>query len=146
MEQAIDKAREGIKKGQLPFGACIVKDGRIVSLAHNTIYRDSNIIAHAETNAIQKACEKLNILDLSGCTIYCTCEPYLMCYGAISLSGIGCIVYGAEKEYSKIKGFRVPDITDEELNMAVKGNIEIVKGFMKEECVELFKLWEEQRN
>ena len=142
MEQAIDKAREGIEKGQLPFGACIVKDRRIVSLAHNTIYKDTNIIAHAETNAIREACEKLNTLDLSGCTIYCTCEPCMMCYGAISLSGIGCIVYGADKEYSNIKGFRVPDISDEELNTAAKDNIKIVKGFMKEECEGLFKLWE----
>lgn len=146
MRQAIEKAREGIEKGQLPFGACIVKDGMAISLTHNTIYRDMCIISHAETNAIHEACKKMNTLDLSGCTIYCTCEPCAMCYGAISLAGIGCIVYGAGKDYSNIEGFHVPDITDEELNRAVKGSIEIVKGFLEEECAGLFKLWEQRIN
>jgi len=135
-----------MKSGQLPFGACIVKDGRNVSEAHNTIYKETNIIAHAETNAIRDACENLNTLDLSGCTIYCTCEPCMMCYGAISLARIECIVYGAEKEHANIDGFSAPDISDEEMNRLTKGNIRIIKGFMKEECADLFRQWGEREN
>lgn len=142
MRRAIDKAKEGISQSQLPFGACIVKDGVMVSCAHNTIWKDMNIAAHAETNAIREACNKLNTVDLSGCTIYSTCEPCTMCFGACALANIGRIVYGADAEYSNIDGFHVLDISNEELNRIGKGNVEIVKDCLKEECLELFKLWE----
>ncbi len=145
MRHAIEKAMEGIEKGQMPFGACIVKDGSVVSCTHNTILQDMSITAHAETNAIWLACNKLKTFDLSGCTIYCTCEPCIMCFGAVSLARIDRIVYGAGMEYADIDGFKLMELRDEELNKLGNGNIDIVKDFLKEESIELFKLYEEHK-
>jgi guanine deaminase len=145
MRLAIGKAREGIEKGQLPFGACIVKDGVPIGLAHNTIYEDMDIIAHAETNAISDACKKLRTIDLSGCTLYCTCEPCAMCFGACVLANIGRIVYGVGMEHSKIEGFSILDVGDEELNRIGNGRIEIIKDILKNDNIELIKYWEERK-
>ena len=67
MRLAIKKALEGVKKGQTPFGACIVKSGKIIACAHNIVWKNKDITAHAEINAIRQACKKLNTIDLSGC-------------------------------------------------------------------------------
>jgi len=66
-----------------PFGACIVKDGRIIAAAHNTVMKDLDPTAHAEINAIRQASRILGAYDLSGCEIYSTTEPCLMCFAAI---------------------------------------------------------------
>ncbi len=72
MRIAIDKVKEEISKGQEPFGASIVRDGKIISVAHNTALADSDVSAHAEMNAIRLAYKVLNIIDLSGYGIYAT--------------------------------------------------------------------------
>ena len=95
MELAIAKTREGIRHGQTPFGACIVKKGRVIACSHNEVWKNTDITAHAEVAAIRVACRKLGTIDLSGCTIYSTCEPCPMCFSAIHWAGIGKIVYGA---------------------------------------------------
>ena len=88
MRIAINKAVEGVHFGQLPFGACIAKDGKAISFAHNTLLKETNVTAHAEINAIREACAKMNTLDLSGCTMYCTCQPCPMCLSACGLANI----------------------------------------------------------
>ncbi|MDD2703568.1 MAG: nucleoside deaminase, partial [Candidatus Omnitrophica bacterium] len=95
MRLAINKAVQGIRKGQTPFGACIVKGNRVISLAHNSVWRDTDITAHAEINAVRKACKKLKTIDLSGCVIYSTCEPCPMCFAACHWAGISAIIFGA---------------------------------------------------
>ncbi|MBU4333811.1 MAG: nucleoside deaminase, partial [Candidatus Omnitrophica bacterium] len=71
MQMAMEKAREGVQKGQTPFGACIVKDNKVLSCVHNTVWKTTDITAHAEVQAIRKACKEINSIDLSGSIIYC---------------------------------------------------------------------------
>ena len=89
-----------------PFGACIVKDGEIISLSSNTVLRTKDPTAHAEINAIRKACKVLCTYDLSGCELYATGYPCPMCLGAIMWANIKKIyVSGLPEDAEKI-GFR----------------------------------------
>jgi guanine deaminase len=92
---AIEKAQEGIAIGQSPFGAVIIRDGVTIAAAHNTVWRDCDPTAHAEINAIRAAAAALKTIDLSGSTMFTTCEPCPMCLAAIHWSKIDRVVYGA---------------------------------------------------
>ena len=98
MQKAIMKGWEGVDKGQEPFGACVVKDDEIISLAHNTIRSSVDVTAHAEMNAIREACRDLGTTVLSGCEIYATFKPCSMCMEAIKRAGIIKVYYGAGPE------------------------------------------------
>lgn len=142
MRLAIDKAREGVRHGQLPFGACIVKDGKVVGCAHNTILRDKNLTAHAEINTIHEACHELNTLDLSGCTIYCTCEPCPMCLGALGLANIDRVVYGARISDVRMDGYVVLDTPRELFGIIGGGKISAHSNVLIEENLAVFREWE----
>jgi guanine deaminase len=141
MRLAVARAREGIEKGQLPFGAVIVKDGKVIGSAHNTIHEDTNIIAHAETNAIIDACHRTESIDLSGCTLYSTCEPCPMCFGACVLANISRLVYSARLGDGIIPGFSILTISNDELKKSGNASIEIIGDFLRDESVRLFDLW-----
>lgn len=145
MRLAIAKAREGIDQGQLPFGAVIVKNHSIISKTHNTIYEDSSILSHAETNAIIEACRKLRTLDLAGCTLYATCEPCPMCFGACVLAGISRLVYSSRLEDGIIPGFSILAIKNNELKEKGHAEIEITEDCLREEGIALFDLWSRRR-
>lgn len=145
MRMAIEKAREGIKKGQLPFGACIVQDGKVVACSHNTILQDQDLTAHAEMNAIHQACHELKTLDLSGCTIYCTCEPCPMCLGALGLANIDKVVYGESINGVDLAGFTVLETPRELFRIIGDGKMSARGNFLKEENMVLFKEWEKGR-
>jgi len=131
MCQAIAKARSGIAKGQSPFGACIVKDGKIVALEHNTVWKNCDPTAHAEVAAIRKAARKTGAINLSGCTIYSTCEPCPMCFSACHWARIGRIVYGARIEDAKKIGFHEFPIHDSTLKDIGRCPIEIKYSGLK---------------
>ncbi|MFQ6088663.1 MAG: nucleoside deaminase [Candidatus Methanofastidiosia archaeon] len=141
MRLAIDKAREGIRNGQTPFGACIVKDGKIISCVHNMVWESTDITAHAEIYVIRDACKKLNTIDLSGCVIYSTCEPCLMCFSACHWAKISRIVYGARIEDAKKFEFNELIISNKKMKQLSNSSIEIIRDFLREENLELFKLW-----
>lgn len=141
MQAAIKKAREGISGGQTPFGACIVKDNKIVSCAHNTVWRDTDITAHAEVHAIREACRKLGTVDLTGCVIYSTCEPCPMCFAACHWAKISKIIYGAGIEDAKAAGFSELVIHNKELKEDGGSHLKIISGFMRDECIKLFGEW-----
>ena len=82
MRKAIALSIENIKNGGGPFGAVIVKDGKIIATGVNRVTANTDPTAHAEVNAIRKASKKLGTFDLSGCEIYTSCEPCPMCLGA----------------------------------------------------------------
>ena len=138
---AIERAKQAIEKGQTPFGACIVKDEQVISCEHNTVWDTIDITAHAEINAIRKACEKLNTVDLSGCVIYSTCEPCPMCFAACHWARISKIVFGAGIKDAKQAGFSELIVSNEEMKRLGESSVEIVAGFLSEENIELFKLW-----
>ena len=83
MREAIRLADESVLRGGGPFGAVIVKDGEIIAGSSNSVTIDQDPTAHAEVNTIREACRKLGTFDLTGCTIYTSCEPCPMCLGAI---------------------------------------------------------------
>jgi len=85
MRLAIEAAWQGIEKGEMPFGACIAKNGQVVSVVHNTAKSDVDMTAHAEVQAIREANRRLRALELTGCVIYSTCEPCPMCFSACVL-------------------------------------------------------------
>ena len=94
MEMAIREARKNLRTlGGGPFGACVVRDGAVLAVARNTVLRN-DATAHAEINAIRKACRRLGTHDLSGSVIYSTTEPCPMCFSAVHWARIGTIVYG----------------------------------------------------
>jgi guanine deaminase len=141
MQHAIAKAFSGIKKGQTPFGACVAKGGEAVICEHNRVWMNTDITAHAEILALRKACNKLGTIDLSGCTIYTTCEPCPMCFSACHWAGISRIVFGAEIEDAKGHGFNELFIPSEVMKGYDEEMIEIKGGVLKEECVALFEEW-----
>lgn len=95
-----------------PFGAVVVKDGEVISVASNTVLRDKDPTAHAEINAIREACKKLRTYDLTGCELYATGYPCPMCLSAIIWANIKKVYYCNEvKEAEKI-GFRDDFIYD----------------------------------
>lgn len=89
-----------------PFGAVIVKDGKIIAKAHNQVLKKNDPTAHAEILAIRKACKKLKMHDLSDCILYTSCEPCPMCLSASIWANIKEIYYGNTKEDADKIGFR----------------------------------------
>ncbi len=139
MRLAIAKTKAGIRAGQTPFGACIVKKGRVIACAHNAVWKTTDITAHAEVNAIRVACRKMKSIDLTGCTIYSTCEPCPMCFSAIHWARIGRIVYGAGIADAKKCGFGELEIPNWKMKRLGKSGVRVEKGVLKEECRALFK-------
>ncbi|MCD6379994.1 nucleoside deaminase [bacterium] len=97
MEEALGEAEEALNRGEVPIGAVIVKDNRIVGRGHNEIEGRGVATAHAEMLAIQQAAGELGDWRLNGCTLYVTLQPCQMCLGAICLSRVSRIVFGAKQ-------------------------------------------------
>lgn len=146
MQMAIDKAKEGVDSGQTPFGACIIKNSEVVACDHNIVWASTDITAHGEIHAIRNACKYLSSIDLSGCTIYSTCEPCPMCFTAIHWARIDKIYYGAEIEDAERFGFNELKVSNHTLKELGLSSVEIEKGFMRKECVELFEYWASKRD
>ncbi|MCU0361971.1 MAG: nucleoside deaminase [Bacteroidales bacterium] len=104
-ERAVALAEEGIASGGGPFGALITKDGKIIAEAWNRVVLSHDPTAHAEIRAIRMAAESLSSHDLSGCTIYASCEPCPMCLGAIYWSGIRSVFYSCTRIDAEDAGF-----------------------------------------
>ncbi len=105
LRKAIEIALEGIKDGGGPFGAVILKDGKIISRSNNRVVLSNDPTAHAEILAIREAAALLNNRDLSDCVLYASCEPCPMCLGAIYWSGIKKVVYASDRNEAASAGF-----------------------------------------
>jgi len=106
LSKAVEEAYEGVRCGDGgPFGAVVVKDDQIIVKCHNMVLRNMDPTAHAEVTAVREACKKLERYDLSDCEIYASCEPCPMCFGAIHLSKMKRLVYGAQAEAALAIGF-----------------------------------------
>lgn len=107
MKMAVTEAKKGIHSGHGgPFGAVIVKDGKVISKGHNHVLVNNDPTCHGEIDAIRKACKKLKTFDLTGCELYSTGFPCPMCFAAILWSNIGKIYYGCNTTDTEIIGFR----------------------------------------
>lgn len=95
MKAALNEAKKAYMLNEVPVGAVIVKDDKIIARAHNLREKTNNAISHAEILCINKACKKLKSWRLEGCTMYVTLEPCLMCAGALTQCRIEKVVIGA---------------------------------------------------
>ena len=135
MKLALIEAKKAAEKGEIPIGAVIVKNGEVISKAHNLRETKKNAICHAEITAIERACKKLSGWRLSGCDIYVTLEPCHMCMGAIIQSKIKNVYFGA---YDKKCGaaFSIDEVWK---NDKLCHKIECTGGIMADECSEIIK-------
>ena len=106
LQMAIEESRFSIEHGSSPFGAVIVKDGEIISKAHNTVVFSKDATAHAEVNAIRKAGQVLNTYDLTDCVLYTSCEPCPMCLNAAKWANIKEVYFAADRNDADSIGFR----------------------------------------
>ena len=123
-----------------PFGACIVKNGKVIGLGRNTVLKN-DATCHAEINAIRKASKKMGSFDLAGSVIYSTTEPCPMCFSAIHWARIGHIYYGTTIADAKAIGFNELYISNKTMKKMGKSRIKLTPDLMRKECLELFKKW-----
>lgn len=141
MRLALQRAREGVARGQAPFGACIVRDGRVVACEHNAVWDHTDSTAHAEVQAIRVACQRLSTVDLSDCEIYATCEPCPMCFSAIHWAKISTIVFGSRIADAQGLGFSELAISNQQMKQLGGSPVVIVPDYFREECGALFREW-----
>lgn len=104
---AVEHARQTMRANTGgPFGAAVVRDGRVISVAGNSVLRDHDPSAHAEVNAIREAGKALGTHDLSGCVLYATGYPCPMCLSAVIWANINTVYYGCEPKEAREIGFR----------------------------------------
>ena len=130
MRQALDEAQQALQRDEVPVGAVIVCNDRIIARGHNLTETLNDVTAHAEMQAITAAANFLGGKYLTGCTLYVTLEPCVMCAGALGWSQISRIVYGAADEKRGFTRF-APD--------ALHPRTEVISGVLEADCSELMK-------
>ena len=130
MRQALDEAQQALRRDEVPVGAVIVCNDRIIARGHNLTETLTDVTAHAEMQAITAAANFLGGKYLTGCTLYVTVEPCVMCAGALGWSQISRIVYGAADEKRGFTRF-APD--------ALHPRTEVISGVLEADCSELMK-------
>jgi len=141
MTEALKEAKKAQDKNEVPIGAVIVKDNKIIARGFNRCIIDQDPTAHAEIVALRKASKKLNNYRLNGCSIYVTIEPCAMCAGALVNARIEKIFYGADdKKAGACKSiFKVVN------NKKLNHRIEFKSGILKEECADIIKKFFEKK-
>lgn len=142
MLEAIRMAEVNVKEGLGgPFGAVIVKDGKIIARSGNLVTTTNDPTAHAEVAAIRIACQALNTYDLTGCTVYASCEPCPMCLAAIYWARISNIYYGNTKEDAAAIGFD-DDFIYKEFDKEPSQRSLLIEQRMRDEALSAFKMWD----
>lgn len=136
MKRAFTEAEQAFTEGEVPIGAIIVCQNKIIARAHNLTELLNDVTAHAEMQAITAAANLLGGKYLTGCTLFVTLEPCAMCAGALGWSQIDRIVYGADDEK---RGFR------KYAPSALHPKTEILGGILQNECSALMKKFFEMR-
>jgi len=141
MQEAIDLAKQNLKhKNGGPFGAVVVKDGKIIGRGVNSVTSQNDPTAHAEVNAIREACTVINSFQLDDCEIYSSCEPCPMCLGAIYWARPKKFYYAATREDAAKAGFDDSDIY-REIQLPVNGRKIPSEQLMKSEAMEVLETW-----
>ena len=141
MQMAIELSERNIDEGGGPFGAVIVRDGKVVASGANRVVPNNDPTAHAEVMAIRNACRELETFDLSGCTVYTSCEPCPMCLSAIYWAGISRIFYGNTKADAKAINFDDSFIYDE-IALPYRERAIPCNNIMREKALAAFRAWE----
>ena len=130
MRLALKEAERAYEEGEVPVGAVVVCEGRVIARAHNQTERLGDVTAHAEMLAITSAANLLGGKYLTNCTLYVSVEPCVMCAGALGWAQVGRVVYGATDEKRGYHLFAP---------QAMHVRTEVVAGVLEEECAELMK-------
>ena len=143
MDEAVRQSKENVEKGTGgPFGAVIVKDGKIIARGSNKVTTKNDPTAHAEVETIREACKNLESFNLAGCEIYTSCEPCPMCLAAIYWARLDKIYYANDKHHAASIGFDDKFIYDE-LDLAHSERKIPMLHYHSDEALEVFKAWTE---
>jgi len=140
MRKAIALSIENIQNGGGPFGAVIVKDGKVIATGVNRVTANNDPTAHAEVTAIRKASKKLGTFDLAGCEIYTSCEPCPMCLGAVYWAHLDKMYYGNTKTDAKNIGFDDSFIYDE-IDLKPENRRVETTQILPDEAIKAFETW-----
>ena len=135
MRAALDEARKAYNRDEVPVGAVVVHDGRIIGRGHNLIESLQDPSAHAEMLAITAAANTLASWRLDDSILYVTLEPCMMCAGAILLSRIATAVYGAPDPRYGACGSKLQLVNNETLDVQAQ----LISGVLQDECSDLIK-------
>ena len=146
MREAIRLSMENVKSGNGgPFGAVIVKNGKIIATAVNEVTKSNDPTAHAEMIAIRNACEKLNSFQLDGCDIYCSCEPCPMCLGAIYWARPKSIYFANSKKDAAEINFD-DNFIYQEIKLPIHERKLTITQLLRDEAQFVFLQWQESEN
>ena len=134
MKLAIEESKK--TKGPKHFGAVIVKDKQVIASACTRVYEENDPTKHAEVIAISHAAQALGTKKLAGCVLYSTCEPCMMCTGAMLWSGITEVVYGMSRE-DHLQGFEHSNHWHQNIK-ELAPNLKVTSGILREECIQAF--------
>ncbi len=144
MQEAIGQAVENVRSGRGgPFGAVVVKQGRVIAAGSNCVTATNDPTAHAEVNAIREACRILGTFQLTGCEIYTSCEPCPMCLGAIYWARPDRVYFAATAADAADAGFD-DSLIYEELKRGHAGRRIPLEPMMREAGLEPFRLWKQK--
>lgn len=141
MQSAIDKCREGLRRGQSPFGCAIAIGDRIIASEHNVVVLTTDITAHAEVNAIRSANRAINNIFLEGAIVATTCEPCPMCMAALHWARVDTVYYGATIADADSAEFNELQLPAAELVRQSGSPVKLVSGVLADECKKLFQEW-----
>lgn len=143
MREAVDLSRRSVENGGGPFGAVIVKDGRVVGRGSNSVTLLNDPTAHAEVAAIRQACASERTFKLEGCELYTSCEPCPMCLSAAYWAGIERIYYGNTRLDAAKAGFDDSFIYDQ---IALDPALRKIpaEGMLRDEALSAFRMWEDK--
>lgn len=144
MQIAIELAARNLDaKSGGPFGAVVVKDGKLISKSENLVKAKVDVTAHAEVMAIRLASEKLNTVDLSGCVLYTSCEPCPMCMGAILWANISKVYFASSGKDAATAGFDDQAIYSELKKPTEERSLPMVE-MLKNEGNKVFEEWKKR--
>ncbi len=145
MAQAINLSEQSLAHDGGPFGAIIVKDGKVIATGSNRVTLDNDPTAHAEVVAIREACQTLGDFSLEGCTIYVNCEPCPMCLAALYWAGVKEIYFAADRKDAAGIGF-ADDHIYKEIAKEPEDRTIAMRQMMRDEALYGFKLWDEMED
>jgi tRNA(Arg) A34 adenosine deaminase TadA len=138
---AIDRAREGLARGQSPFGCAIARDDEVVAACHNRVYLATDITAHAEVTALREACTHTGCITLEGAIVATTCEPCPMCMSALHWARVDTVYFGATIADAQDAGFNELTIPARSVLELGGSEVKLIGGVMEAECRALFAEW-----
>lgn len=141
MQLAIEKCREGIARGESPFGCAVAIGDRVVAVCHNVVLSTGDITAHAEMSALREACRVERRIHLPDAVVATTCEPCPMCTAALHWARVGRVYFGASIGDATSAGFNELRLASDELVRLSGSSLVLTPGMLADECRALFDEW-----